>query len=101
VRDPLVVRLVEFDGAECPVVLRVPGAVARAARTTPLGEVQEELSGEPCPAPHGPAELPWTALSLALAPREIATVMIDAELGRLTPLEPGIQARLWTRDRPR
>ena len=98
-RDPLVGRLGEFDGPAAAVVLGVPGAVARAARPTPLGDVLEELSCEPCAAPFGPAELPWTALALALAPREIATVMLDLELGRSTPLETDAQARLWTRER--
>ena len=96
VRDPLVVRLVEYDGSAADVVLRVPGPVARAARTTFLGEVREELVGEPCEAPFGPPEMPWTALRLRLRPHEIATVMLDAELGRELHAPREAQRRLWS-----
>jgi hypothetical protein len=97
VRDPLVVRLVEYDGRTAEVVLRVPGPVAKAARTSLLGEIREELTPAPTKAPFGPAELPWSAVRLRLGPHEVATVMLDVELGRQAPLERAIQRRLWVR----
>ena len=86
-RDPFVIRLVEYDGVECEVTLRLPGPVAGAARTNLLGEVLEVLEPFASTPPFGPAGLPWSAVRLRLAPREVATVMVDLELGRHAPLE--------------
>lgn len=79
---PYVARLVEYDGIPAGVTLRLPGAVARAARTNLLGELLEELRPEPAAAPFGPPDLHWSALQLRMRPHEIATVMADLELGR-------------------
>lgn len=84
-RDAFVVRLVEFDGRAADVLLRVPGPVARAARTNLLGEVLEELAPTAAHAPFGAREIPWSAVRLPLRPHEIATVMLDLELGRQVP----------------
>ena len=86
-RDPFVIRLVEYDGVSTEVTLSLPGPVAGAARTNLLGEVVEVLEPFPAPAPFGPAGFPWSAVKLQLAPREVATVMVDLELGRHAPLE--------------
>ncbi len=85
VRDAFVVRLVEFDGRPADVLLRLPGPVARAARTNLLGQVLEELAPTAARAPFGVREIPWSAVRLALRAHEIATVMLDLELGRQVP----------------
>ena len=86
VREPYVVRLVEFDGKPAEVTLRVPGTIALAARPTPPGETLQVLRAEPAEAAAGPRELPWSAVRLSLRAHEIATVMLDLELGRHAPL---------------
>jgi alpha-mannosidase len=82
VRDPFVVRLVEFDGRPADVVLRLPGSIAAAARTDHLGGVLEVLEPSRARAPYGPRGMPWSAVRLSLRPREVATLMFDLELGR-------------------
>ena len=83
VRNPFVVRMVEYDGESADVVLRVPGACPLAAKTGPLGNVEAELISEPAAAPPwSPPGLAWSAVRLKLRPREIATVMLDPESGR-------------------
>jgi alpha-mannosidase len=78
---PYVVRLVEFDGKECDVRIRVPGPLARAVRTNLMGEPQGELRPEPAdPPPWGSGE--WAGVRLRLRPREIATVYLDLVRGR-------------------
>jgi hypothetical protein len=85
VRDPFVLRLVEFDGRPADVVVRLPGPIARAARTDLMGEVLAELEPTTARAPFGPAQMPWSALRLRLGPHEIATLYLDLELGRDSP----------------
>jgi alpha-mannosidase len=83
VRNPYVVRLVEYDGEPADVVLTVAGPCALAARTDLLGRVEESLpvtAGAP-PA-WSPPDLAWSCVRLRMRPREIATVMLDLELGR-------------------
>jgi alpha-mannosidase len=83
VRNPYVVRLVEYDGVPADVVLKVAGPCPLAAKTDLLGRVEKPLAAEPCtPPPWSPPGLPWSALRFRLRPREIATVMLDLELGR-------------------
>lgn len=82
VRDPFVVRLVEFDGRAADVVLRLPGSIAAAARTDHLGRVLEVLEPSRARAPYGPRGMPWSAVRLSLRAREVATLMFDLELGR-------------------
>lgn len=95
VRNPTVVRLVEFDGRETDVTLRVPGPIAAAAKTTLMGEVQEVLEPQAAPAPFEPKELPWSAVRLKLRPHEIATVMLDLELGRYVPRDLDEHRHVW------
>jgi len=101
VRDPYVCRLVEFDGRATEVTLSLPGPVAGAARTNLLGEVVEVLEPFAAPAPFGPAAFPWSAVRLRLAPHEIATVMVDLELGRYVPLEDAGREAAWTTRPPK
>ncbi|MCE9595989.1 MAG: hypothetical protein K8S98_17505 [Planctomycetes bacterium] len=85
VRDPYVLRLVEFDGRPATVSVLFPGPIAKAARTTPLGEIEELLEPELADAPYGPEGVPWSRVRLTMRPHEIATVMLDLELGRRIP----------------
>jgi alpha-mannosidase len=95
VRDPFVIRLVEFDGRAADVTLRLPGPVARAARTNLLGRVQEVLIPRAATPPFGPAQLPWSALRFTLKPHEIATVMVDLEFGRQVPRNLDEYRHVW------
>jgi len=95
VRDPFVIRLVEFDGKAADVTLRLPGPVARAARTNLLGRVQEVLIPRAATPPFGPAQLPWSALRFTLKPHEIATVMVDLEFGRQVPRNLDEYRHVW------
>jgi alpha-mannosidase len=95
VRDPFVVRLVEHDGRAADVTLRLPGPIAAAAKTNLMGEVEQVLEPQPAPAPFQPKELPWSAVRLRLRPHEIATVMLDLELGRHVPRDLDEHRRVW------
>ncbi len=102
VRDPFVIRLVEFDGKPADVTLRLPGPIAKAARTNMLGAIVETLTPRDAAPPFGPAGLPWSALRFTLRPHEIATIMVDLEFGRQIPRNLDLQRHLWatTQRRP-
>jgi len=87
VRNPFVARLVELDGQASEVTLRLPGRIAGAARTNLMGEVLEELTSS---FEHGES-----TLSIALRAREIATVMLDLELGRHVPRHLDAHRHVW------
>jgi alpha-mannosidase len=95
VREPFVVRLVEFDGQPADVVLRLPGSIAAAARTDHLGQVVEVLEPSLARAPFGPRPMPWSAVRLKLRPREVATLMFDLELGRQVPRNLDAHRHIW------
>jgi len=96
VRNPFVVRLVEFDGRPADVELQVPGPCPLAARTDLLGALVAELRAAPCtPPPWSPPGLPWSALRFRMRPREIATVMLDLELGRHAPRDLDAHRHVW------
>lgn len=82
VRDPFVVRLVEFDGRACEALLRLPGPIAKAAKTDLLGRTLVPLAPRAAAPPFGPDQLPWSALVVPMRPYEIATVRLDLEFGR-------------------
>ncbi|MFH0944210.1 MAG: hypothetical protein V2A76_03350 [Planctomycetota bacterium] len=84
IRDPFVVRIVEFDGTGGPVTLHLKGT-GSAARTNLLGEVVELLSPEPEEPGPTAGEPPGSRVRFLLAPHEIATVMLDLEMGRQIP----------------
>ncbi len=94
VRDPYVLRLVDFTGEGGAATVAFPGR-ARAARTNLLGEVEEELETFPVAPRAGPAGAPWSALRVVLQPREIATVMLDLELGRQIPRNLDDHRSVW------
>lgn len=87
VRNPFVVRLVELDGRAAEATVSMPGAVARAARTNLLGEVEEALAVE--------ADGDRSRVRLRLRPHEIATVMLDAERGRHRPRHLDTHRHVW------
>jgi hypothetical protein len=93
--DPFVLRLVEFEGREGEALLKLPGPIARAAKTDLLGRVLAPLAAKPCAAPHGPPQLPWSVLRVPMRPHEIATVQVDLEFGREAPLDLAAQRRSW------
>lgn len=92
---PFVVRLVEWNGVAGEVRLSFPGGIASAVKTNLMGEVGVHTGGgddtcwlEPravdAPAWARDIEVSggWHAVHVPLKPREIATVMVDLELGR-------------------
>lgn len=95
VRDPFVVRMVEFDGRPADVLLRLPGKVAKAARTNLLGEIEQLLTPKPALAPFGASDAEWSSVSLRMRPHEIATVMLDLELGRAVPRNLDEHRHVW------
>jgi hypothetical protein len=98
-----VIRLVEYDGRAGEALLKLPGPIARAAKTDLLGRILEPLHARSTSAPFGPAELPWSALRVPLRPYEIATVRVDLEFGREVPIDLRAQRASWVaaRRRPR
>lgn len=95
VRDPFVVRLVEYDGKPADVTLLLPGPIAKAARTNLLGTVIEPLAARAATAPYGPSQLPWSALRFTMRPHEIATIMLDLEFGRQIPRNLDEYRHVW------
>jgi len=96
VRNPYVVRLVEYDGVDTEVTLRLAGPCALAAKTDLLGNVVQELVVEVAAAPDfSPPQLPWSCVRLRLRAREIATVMLDLELGRHQPRNLDQHRSIW------
>jgi len=85
---PYIVRLVEFDGADSNVTLRLPGPVAAAFKTNLLGETERELDV----TPDGPQ---WSEVSFSLRPYEIATVYADLVAGRKIPRNLDEHRSVW------
>ncbi|HPF37984.1 MAG TPA: hypothetical protein PK093_05025 [Phycisphaerae bacterium] len=92
---PFVLRLVEWDGQPAEVSLAFPGAIASAAKTNLMGEVGADVGGGEdtgwlTPATATPPEssrdeqssIEWSQVSVTLKPREIATIMLDLQVGR-------------------
>src|SRR5262249_11972132 len=91
---PYIARLVEFDGQPAAATLRVPGSVAAAFRTNLLGQTIEALEVAPA-APPLPGLAEWSAVSVTLRPYEIATLYLDAELGRKQPRDLDAYRHVW------
>ncbi len=95
-RNPFVLRLVGHGSEPTDVVVQVPGACASAAKTDLRGAVLEELTvGNATPPAWSPPDLPWSSIHLTLRPREIATVMLDLELGRHQPRHLDQHRHIW------
>ena len=76
VRDPFVVRVVEFDGRGGPLTLHFKGRGA-VARTNLMGELEQRLEPEFAAG--------WSSVRFEVGPWEIATLMLDLEDGRTQP----------------
>lgn len=90
---PFVIRLVEWNGEPAEVVLKLPGPVAMAAKTNPLGEVAGPDAAWLSPGPTSPPvwaraaklrgkAIPWSEVRFRMRPREIATIYADLVMGR-------------------
>ncbi len=92
---PYVVRLVEFDGEECEVVLTFGATVAKAFKTNLLGEIEEELIPENVILRQEESQQQTgkksqtsgrapqrNLLRIAIRPFEIATIYLDLIEGR-------------------
>lgn len=104
---PYSVRLVEWNGEPASAVLKLPGPVAMACKTNPMGECGDWLAGgapadapahlrdtgwlnpEPATTPDwasgaafGGGAIRWSQVRVPMRPREIATVMADLVMGR-------------------
>jgi len=95
IRDPYVVRLVEYEGEPAELTLRIPGPAASAARTNPMGEVIERLDPFPVESPFPGTALAWSGVRLSMRPHEIVTVMLDLEAGRQIPRDLDRYRHVW------
>jgi hypothetical protein len=86
---PYVLRLVEFNGVEAPVTLRVTGSVGAAYKTNLLGEISE-----PVTFTLSEDQLTSTC-QLTLKPHEIATLYLDLEWGRKQPRNLDEHRSVW------
>lgn len=122
---PFVIRLVEWDGNEAAVTLKLPGRVALAAKTNIMGEVGESSSTGPDPFHPGsaalrdtqwlevqhPVEPPdwargarlkgeaitWSALRFTMRPREVATIYADLVMGRKEWRDLDAKREVWAK----
>ncbi|GIV83095.1 MAG: hypothetical protein KatS3mg052_0102 [Candidatus Roseilinea sp.] len=94
IRYPFVLRLVEFNGQDTSVRLRLPGHIADARKTNLLGETISRLA--PIPA-EPPLEVlsTWSAVSFEMRPYEIATLYLDLELGRKVTRDLDAYRNVW------
>ncbi|MBK8033593.1 MAG: hypothetical protein IPK17_29660 [Chloroflexi bacterium] len=86
---PYILRLVEFNGVEAPVTLRVAGNVGAAYKTNLLGEISE-----PVTFTLSEDQLTSTC-QLTLKPHEIATLYLDLEWGRKQPRNLDEHRSVW------
>ena len=91
IRDPHVLRIWNAGSEPVAAVLSLAGTAARAARTTPLGEVLEPLEGVVEDGAAGPV----TRFHLALRPWEIATLMADLVEARQIPRRLDAWRKVW------
>jgi len=88
---PYIIRLVEFDGIESQVELKINGTIAAAAKTNLLG--QHELTLEP---ELGAGEFgPQSILRFTMRPKEIATVYFDLVEGRKQTRDLDAKREIW------
>jgi alpha-mannosidase len=91
---PVVLRLVELNGAAATARVRLAGPVAFAAETTLMGEIVARLdvqAAEP-PLPVLPV---WSEIRLDFRPHEIKTVYLDLEYGRKVPRNLDAHRGVW------
>jgi alpha-mannosidase len=108
---PLVIRLVEWNGEPAEVTLKLPGPAASVAKTNLLGEIGPQvgcgadtawLRVEPARAPEwakgmkiGGRAQEWNQVRFTMRPREIATVMVDAEPARKQWRDLDAKRKVW------
>ncbi len=86
---PYIVRLVEFNGVDAPVMLRVAGSVRAAYKTNLMGEISEPITFT-----LSEDQLTSTC-QLTLKPHEIATLYLDMEWGRKQPRNLDEHRSVW------
>jgi hypothetical protein len=110
---PTVVRLVEWNGEEAEVTLRVPGPLASAAKTNLLGEVGRGVGGgtdtgwlkvEPGETPAwakgakiNGRPVKWSRVRFTMRAREIATIMLDVEMARKQWRDLDAKREVWAK----
>lgn len=87
---PYVLRVVEWDGTGCEATVCVRGEVAAVFRTNLLGEPIETLSVDA-----DSDGLPYSRITLALRPYEIATLYLDIVQGRKQPRNLDAYRHVW------
>ena len=122
---PFVIRLVEYDGVEAEVTLKLVGAVATAAKTNLMGEVPSApgsagghgvdeardfhwLDVAPADPPDWAIDphtgkcyafrgqpLEWSQVKFRMRPREIATVYADMVMGRKEYRDLDAKREVW------
>lgn len=89
VDKPFVLRIVEFDGAESAIRLRIPGEVGFVRRTNLLGESDSELTKQ------ASFEEGVSTIDLSLEPHEIVTLYVDIALGRRQVTDVDVNRPAW------
>ncbi len=115
--DPFVIRLVEYDGVQADVTLKLVGPVASAAKTNLMGEVGPHVAaGEDTRwldvESAGPPEwsinpdtgkcyefrgrpLKWSQVRFRMRPHEIATICADLVMGRKEYRDLDAKREMW------
>jgi alpha-mannosidase len=91
---PYVLRLVELNGEAATATVRLPGAVAAAFKTNLMGEIVEPLAAATADGPL-PSSHDWSAVSITMRPREIATFYLDLVMGRKVPRNLDAHRHVW------
>lgn len=86
---PTIVRLVEFNGADAAVLLRVAGSVGAAYKTNLMGEIIEALAFTPND------DGQTSECRITFKPHEIATLYLDMEWGRKQPRNLDDHRSVW------
>lgn len=95
---PYVVRLVELNGETTQICLRLPGRIARAAKTNLLGEEAVELTPTSADSPlsgDAPWQVQWSELCFDMRSYEIATLYLDLEQGRKVTRDLDAHRTVW------
>ena len=104
---PFIVRLVEFDGIESDVELKIVGPVAKAYKTNLLGQIESEIAPVgPSPHPQTPSPsgtnhpdregaFQYDTLRFHMRPHEIATLYLDIVPGRKQTRDLDAKREIW------
>jgi alpha-mannosidase len=107
---PFVTRLVEWNGEPANVILKFPGKVAAAAKTTILGEVGPDLPDTAWLKPEKATPptwaknaklkgkpITWSQVRFTMRPREIATIYADLVMGRKEWRDLDAKRKVWAK----